>query len=280
MDFAAAYTKMMGEEDPLEAMRELFPTRHRRQAFKDWIDEQARKAAPETLTRDKFVADIDNAQFFDPSFLDSMVPSMGAQLRPWVPVGRDENFSYRLTVEPNGLQASANADPASQFPTCILAFQSPGKPDFIFFQLGELEYTPYTNTTAIRRWEETGFYVVARVGLGGKMDGIFAIYSRSITIWAKLPLTWFLSLVIEMAPGLHHDEPSTELPSTEGGSSSTSSEAGADIGGKDDDDRTPLPACPGTSDRMDSPDGSDSPREAVDLQTAGPAIILRLADEV
>ncbi|KAK3357844.1 hypothetical protein B0T25DRAFT_540350 [Lasiosphaeria hispida] len=178
MDFAAAHARIMGDKNPIEAMRILFPDRHRRQAFKDWAAEEIRKATPEPLTRDKFIADIDNAQFLDPSFLNSMPYSMSGRLRPWVAVGRDEHFSYRLTVERYGLQPTADLNLASQLPPCILAFQSYGKPDFVFFQLGELEYTPYTTatTTAIRRWDETGFYVVARIGPSGKMDGIFAVY--------------------------------------------------------------------------------------------------------
>ncbi|KAK0725675.1 hypothetical protein B0H67DRAFT_642067 [Lasiosphaeris hirsuta] len=163
-------------------MRNLFPDGDRRQAFKDWAAEEIRKETPQPLTRDKFIADIDKAQFFDPSFLNSMPYSMSGRFRPWVAVGRDEHFGYRLTVERYGPQPTADLNLASQLPPYILSFQLHEKPEFVFFQLGELEYTPYTTpyttatTNAIRRWDETGFCVVARIGPSGKMDGKNAVY--------------------------------------------------------------------------------------------------------
>ncbi|KAI5867261.1 hypothetical protein GGS23DRAFT_592594 [Durotheca rogersii] len=162
----------MREDDPLEALRELFPGRHSLQAFMDWVYEQVREAAPETLTRDKFVVDIDNAQFFDLGFLNSMLRSTNARLF--------------------GLEATADQNLASQLSPCILAFQSHEKLDFVFFWLGKLEHTPYTDTVvnAIRRWDETGFYVVARVGQSGKMDGVLPSVRclPRMTIWVKLPM--------------------------------------------------------------------------------------------
>ncbi|KAK3349757.1 hypothetical protein B0T25DRAFT_570363 [Lasiosphaeria hispida] len=96
---------------------------------------------------------------------------------------------------------------APVFPRCILAFQSPGqaaeksaeRPAFIFFQLGELEYTLNTDTgigtiATHRGWDETGFNV-ARIGSDGKMDGIFIVYNMDEArtgrdlkeIWGLLP---------------------------------------------------------------------------------------------
>ncbi|KAK3346070.1 hypothetical protein B0T25DRAFT_267976 [Lasiosphaeria hispida] len=215
MDFDEARKSMWASADFTEAMRQIYPDPIRRQQFKDWLRARRENFAPKILTDpDKFKTDIDNAHFFNETFLDTMVRSTGAKQRLWVPIGRDEHFRYRLTVEPHGLEATDVDDEenlvnlAPVFPRCVLAFQSPGKaaeksaekPAFIFFQLGELEYTPNTDTdidtiATHRGWDETGFNVVARIGSDGKMGGIFIVYNMDETrtdrdlkeIWGLLP---------------------------------------------------------------------------------------------
>lgn len=181
MDFTAEYEMMIGAKDPVEAMQELFPDRLCRQVFKDWIRTKATAVAPEPLARDEFVAKIDDGYFFDLRFLDSMHRSMCAEHRPVIVVGKDQHFSYRLTVEQwiLGLQPTTDPNPVTQLSPYMLAFGSGEKPEFVFFQLGELEYTPNAHKSVaqgICRWDSTGFCVVARVGSGGKMDGIYAVY--------------------------------------------------------------------------------------------------------
>jgi hypothetical protein len=174
MDYPTAYEQMMAAEDPLETIRDLFPKPRARQAFKAWVQEQ--KPRPSTLTKDKFINEIDHANFFDQTFLDTMVPSMSALLRPWFPVGHNDKTYYRVTVEPFGLLAQDDESCNGLFPRCILSFRLPHKPDFVFFQLGELEYTTDAPTSSRRYWRETGFYAVAKIGAEGGLAGVFVIY--------------------------------------------------------------------------------------------------------
>jgi hypothetical protein len=117
-----------------------------------------------------------------------------AESIPILPVGRDGHFDYRLVIEQwsMGLQPAtplSDLDPAKQLTPYMLAFgttydnrQPPGR--FIFYQLGRLEYRPRQaaqepKSNATRHFDETGFYVVVRVGSTGRADGIYAVYNMN-----------------------------------------------------------------------------------------------------
>ncbi|KAK0707805.1 hypothetical protein B0H67DRAFT_647947 [Lasiosphaeris hirsuta] len=186
--FVKEYQQIMMDKNPSEAMRALFPTGDRLHEFMSWLNgpEDLKDVAPATLTKDKFVADVDKLNLLDLGFLDLMVPSMHTRLEFWVHVGRDEVFSYRIGIEPTGLTVTDKNDKTpNPFPSCILGLRSPSQrdPPFTFFQLGGLEFALVDRPSQSddnMYWGDTGFFVVARLGPHGKMDGIYVVYDAGI----------------------------------------------------------------------------------------------------
>lgn len=204
----------------MDAIDKQFPSREDLNAFQAWLRTQ-RKAFDRFILEPKdFIAQVDSANLIQESFLDHIVFSMTRAPRPIIPIGSDRHFLYRLVAEPHGLQSqdrnsssttkTSDSHPLIEF--VILGLnptvqpQEPAvptnrqianlsetsthsaeseddnqAPGFIFFQLGELEYTSYNQeqgwSSTEDDWEKTGFNLVARLGEFGQINGVYAIYN-------------------------------------------------------------------------------------------------------
>jgi hypothetical protein len=169
------------------------------EAFFDWLHTSLEAAGP-LITADEFVARVDSMNFLDADCTEELLEDMDMLSPTIVPIGFEGDILYRLATDPFGLQAHPRADttPSGDLPlfqSCFLGINptvpsedTTNTPDFVFFQLGDLEYARRRNgrsgpwndkdeTNLLFGWQKTGFVMVARLGSSsGRVEGIYVIY--------------------------------------------------------------------------------------------------------
>ncbi|KAL1614614.1 hypothetical protein SLS54_009584, partial [Diplodia seriata] len=168
------------------------------------------------VDKDAFVQQVDSIDFRHGAERTKLVEWMLRDVRPWVPLGRDhEGTAYRLMPEAYGLRpqqpdAAAKDTHHDLLPLSLLgvnttvqpkqpaqpanrrkenlsevstrtAESDDDPPGFEFHQLGILEEygddLPDNMAEAAEGpWHRTGFYVVARLGNTGRIDGVYIIF--------------------------------------------------------------------------------------------------------
>ncbi|KAK3343636.1 hypothetical protein B0T25DRAFT_303280 [Lasiosphaeria hispida] len=202
MDYEVAYRRLSNtNDDQIALIKLMFPDREECKLFLRWLDAKTTADIEELeqpiYTRMELIARIDSSDLLAKSFARTVVPELEAYIRPWIPVGHDDHFLYRLYPKAYGLRADGGRmHGGPELPEHLLAIQNAeGKEEFAFLQLGKLEYTkdgqahwPKTETGDVDDvtaqkflWKETGFNLVARIGShGGHIDGVYTIYDMHV----------------------------------------------------------------------------------------------------
>ncbi|KAK3357248.1 hypothetical protein B0T25DRAFT_151566 [Lasiosphaeria hispida] len=148
MDYEAAYQRMLSNPAGDDTMLDhMFPNREECKAFLDWLDEKTTTAiqalSQPKFTREELVARIDSSNLLAQSFANTVLPALETPIRPWIPVGHDNHFLYRLYPKAYDLRPDSDRwDYKVELPEHVLAFQNAEeKEEFAFLQLGKLEYT-------------------------------------------------------------------------------------------------------------------------------------------
>lgn len=207
-------------------MDRWFPDRQELKAFQDWTSAVASASIGPRVTAEEFVRQVESTNFFNSRDYDGLLQSMDSMYAIAVPMGFEGHILYRLADNAFTLHAHPRAnnilgtsnnlymrscflgvnptvqphEPAepearrqanlSEISTKSVDNDDAGAPGFVFFQLGELQFTERENdrqgpwNTDDDRilgtpvgWRTSGFVVVVRVGRSGHADGIYAIYN-------------------------------------------------------------------------------------------------------
>jgi hypothetical protein len=126
------------------------------EAFFDWLHTSLEAAGP-LIIADELVARVDSMNFLDADCTGELLEDMDMLSPTIVPIGFEGDILYRLATDPFGLQAHPRADttPSGDLPLfqyCFLGINptvpsedTTNTPDFVFFQLGDLEYARRRN---------------------------------------------------------------------------------------------------------------------------------------
>lgn len=122
----------------------MFPDKEQRIAFLDWFfirstrETQARMRPK--FTPGELVAKIDAANLLSQSFNDTIGTALSRPTCPWIPVGLDQHFTYRLAPDTLILRAGETKwNQKIEIADYILAFDGAKRREpFVFTQLGAL----------------------------------------------------------------------------------------------------------------------------------------------
>jgi hypothetical protein len=220
-DFEAFQThllglRLIGWEAHHNAVVQRFPNPTDREALAEWASAGIRQSRVRDLTpvdRDVLINKIDSMNYRNDYAQSVLVDWLERDVKPWIPIGKDQIAHYRLVpgayclmahkddyntphqiLCENVLGVNTNIAPRKpardrsqqqNMPEISTASNETdnGKGGFVFHQLGTLEYFAgaRSQTTSMDKlgrsaWLSTGFCVVVRFGSAGQAKGIYLIY--------------------------------------------------------------------------------------------------------
>jgi hypothetical protein len=208
--------RLFGWEAHHNALVQRFPNPTDREALAKWASARIRQSRVRDLTpvdRDVLINTVDSMNYRNDYAQSVLVDWLERDVKPWIPIGKDQTTHYRLVPGAYCLIAhkdnyntphkvlcenvlGVNTNVAPRKPARDRSRQqsmsevstasngtNDGKGGFVFHQLGTLEYFAgaRSQTTSMDKlgrsaWLPTGFCVVVRFGSDGQPKGIYLIY--------------------------------------------------------------------------------------------------------